>query len=416
MSRPRSRNTAIVAILAVALLVTGASAAGADTTSPGSYHAKADATALELQVFGQGITLGVTHAENDSDPKSAASGLGALVPAIGNQVERAATASADAPSDDQPQTCGPITLPAAFPLVDLATACSAASALVADGFPGSVGDASVATIDVNGNAVLGQVAGPLNQPIGDLLNGLEPVFDAVNEATGVDAQSLLNEIIAAITQDGDLIRITLGPSRSTSGADALTESATASAQGAVIEVLPRDLLELDPVLTIEVGASSNTITIDRNTGKATVDFLPSLVRLTIASDIATALELVDGANVIDVPVSVVPMCFLPAPLESCIKLAGGTTSTDDQGITHAQASGVSLHLLTGVQDGIRLDLAKTSVQGVGALDASREAPSDGPPLARTGGTFDTLLGGGLFAVAVGGMMLVRGSRRRYQIL
>ena len=398
------------------MLVTGASAASADTTSPGSYHAKADATALDLKVFGQGITLGVTHAENASDPKSAASGLGALVPAIGNEVEQTAAATADAPSDDHPEACGPITLPADFPVVDLATACSAATASVAGGFPASAGDASVATIDVNGNAVLGQVTGPLNQPIGDLLNGLQPVFDAVKAGSGVDAQSLLNQIIAAITKDGDLIRITLGPSKSTSGADALTETATASAQGAVIEVLPRELLQLDPVLTIEVGASSNTITIDRNTGKATVDFLPSLVRLTIAKDIATALGLADGANVVNVPVSLVPTCFLPAPLESCITVAGGTSSTDDQGVTHAEAAGVSLHLLTGVQDGILLDLAKTGVEGVGALETSRDAPPPETPLARTGGKANTVLAGGLFAVAVGGMVLVRRSRRRLDLV
>jgi hypothetical protein len=308
-------------------------------------------------------------------------------------------------------------LPADFPVVDLATACSAATAAVTDGFPASVGDASVASIDVNGNAVLGQVTSPLNQPIGDLLTGLQPVFDAVKDGSGVDTQTLLNEIIAAITQDGDLIRITLGPSKSTSDASALTETGTASAQGAIIEVLPRDALTLAPVLTIEVGAASNTITVDRTNGTATVDYLPSLVRITIAPDIAAALGLPDGGNVVDVPVSVVPTCFLPAPLESCITVAGGTTSTDDQGVTHAQAAGVSLHLLTGVQDGIWLDLAKTAVEGVGALETSREAPLPPPSdLARTGGTVDTLLAGSLFAVAVGGMVLVRRSRRRLDLV
>ena len=413
MSGPRSRNAAIVAIFAVALLVTGASAASADTTSPGSYHAKADATALDLKVFGQGVTFGVTHAENASDPKSGATGIGALIPAAGNQVEQTAAATPATPSDNHPEACGPITLPAGFPAVHLATACSDATASVTGGFPASTGNASVAKIDVNGNAVLGQVTGPLNQPIGDLLNGLKPVFDAVKDGSGVDTDSLLNEIISAITEDGDLIRITLGPSKSTSGADASIETAAASAQGAVIEVLPRDLLQLDPVLKIEVGAASNTITVDRNTGKATVAFLPSLVRVTIATDIAKALGLAEGANVVDVPVNVVPTCFLPAPLESCITVASGTTSTDDQGVTHAEAAGVSLHLLSGVQDGIRLDLAKTSVEGVGALDVARDIPAPPNDLARTGGTVDTLLGGSLFAVAVVGMVLVRSSRRRY---
>ena len=71
---------------------------------------------------------------------------------------------------------------------------------------------------------------------------------------------------------------------------------------------------------------------------------------------------------------------------------------------------MSLHLLTGVQDGIRLDLANTAVEGFANTDVARDAPTT-PDLARTGGTVDTMLGGSLFAVAVGGMVLVRRSRQ-----
>src|SRR5437868_4577738 len=221
MARARSRAAAAVVMFLAALLLV-APAASADTTTPTTYHAKADSTALQLLVFGQGLTLGVTHAENASDPASAALGLGALVPVIGNQVAQTAAATTDAPSEDHPQACGPVTLPADFPVLSLSTACSAAKAIIDGGFPNSVGDASVASIDVNANAVLGQVTGPLNQPIGDLLTGLQPVLDAVNQQSGVDAQSLLNQVIAAINEDGDLIKISLGPSQSTSGADAAT--------------------------------------------------------------------------------------------------------------------------------------------------------------------------------------------------
>jgi hypothetical protein len=270
-------------------------------------------------------------------------------------------------------------------------------------------------VDVNANDVLGDVTSAVNEPIGDLLTDLQPVFDGLNEATGIDAQTLLNRIIEAIT-GGDLVRVTLGPSHSEAGATAATEFAQASAQGAVIEVLPRDLLELDPVLTIEVGAASNTITIDRATGLATVAYSPSIVTATLASDIATALGLSDAQRTVSVAPDQSQCLGLPAPLDSCITVAGGSQSTDDQGVTHANAAGVSLHLLTGVQDGIRLALAATSVEGVGALETSREAPPEEPPLARTGGTANTVLGAGLFAVAVGGMMLVRSTRRRYEIL
>ncbi|MEY2453474.1 MAG: hypothetical protein QOD92_3048 [Acidimicrobiaceae bacterium] len=405
MSRPRSRIAATVATVVTTFLLVSPAVANADTTSPGSYHAKADATALALSVFGQGVTFGITHAENASDPKAAAAGIGALIPSLDNQQAKAASADANTASDDKPEECGPISLPPDVPVVDLVTACSSATALVANGFPGSVGNATVAAIHIDANDLLGNSLNDINSAITEqLLPSLKDVFAAVDQS-GITAEDLISELIDAIT-GGDLIRITLGPSHSTSGADAATETATAAAQGAVIEVLPREALELAPVLTIEVGAASNTISIDRNTGQATVAYLPSIVTATFAPDIATALNLATN------PISVAPgqsQCLgLPAPLDSCITVAGGTQSTDDQGVTHANASGVSLHLLTGVEDGIRLDLAATSVEGVGALEASREAPP--PDLARTGGTTDTLLGGALFAVAVGGMVVVRRSR------
>ncbi|MEY2434453.1 MAG: hypothetical protein QOC92_4178 [Acidimicrobiaceae bacterium] len=420
--RPRrgSRPAALATALVAAALLAAPVAAHADTTAPGSYHAKATATALDLKVFGQGITLGLTRAENASTPESAASGIGALVPSLGNQVEQQAAATADNPVDERAQTCGPITLPADFPAVSLATACSAANAVVKDGFPASIGDASVLTVDVNGNSVLGSASSAVNAPIGQLLDGLQPVFAGLDQASGIDANSLLNQIVEAITKDGDLVRVALGPSHSTSSANQTVETATAAAQGAIVELLPRDLLGLPPVATIEVGAAANTITIDRNTGEATVEYDPSIVTVTLADDIAAALP-----SQVPNPISVTPgqsFCLgLPAPLDSCITVAGGTQGKNADGLTFAEASAVSLRLLTGVQDGVQLDLAATRVEGVGTLDTSRAAPPappapDQPALARTGGTIDTLLAGSLFAAAIGGMAIARRARRRVEFL
>ena len=412
MNRSRSRfAAAVAALLATVLLV--APAARADTTLPGAYNAKADATALDLTVFGQGLSLGLTHADNASEPKAAATGIGALIPGLGNQTEESAEANLQQPLDQTTPGCGPVTLPPDFPVLDLSTACADAMAKVENQLPLSLANASVASIDVNGNEVLGQATTPVNQPIGELLTGLQPVFDAVNQ-TGIDANSLLNQIVAAITQDGNLVRISLGPSRSETSADSAIETAKATAQGATIQVLPRDTLGLAPVATIDVGASGNTINIDRAAGKATVSYDPALVRITLAPDIAAALPGVPN------PVEVTPgqsFCLgLPAPLDSCITVAGGSSSTDANGVTHAEASAVSLHLLTGVQDGIRLDLAKTSVEGVGALDTARveAAPPavEGPGLARTGGTSQLPLVAVLFGLGFAGVTLSRSARRR----
>ncbi len=406
---PRSRSIGLFALTFLLLTLFAAPAASADTTSPGTYSAKANAVALELNVFGHDITLGFTHADNASDPTANAQSVGALIPGIGNQSATTATATNDAPSSDQPLACGPITLPNDFPVVSLATACASATAAIANTFPSSTANASVANLDVDANQVLGQVSSQLNGPIGQLLNGLQPVFSALQQQ-GIDGQTLLNQIISAIT-GGDLIRVTLGPSQSTSSATDTLETATASAQGAVIDVLPRDELQLDPVIKIEVGAATNTISIDRNTAKATVNYAPSLVKVTLAQDIATALNLTDEQRVVQV-VPGVNQCFLPAPLTSCISIAAGTQSTDADGVTHASASGVSVQLLTGVQGGVTLNLAATNVQGVGALETSRDAPPETPALARTGGSDNSMLAATLFAVAMVGFTLSKLARRR----
>jgi len=417
MLRPRSR-AAVVATLAAAVLVAAPLTARADTTSAGAYTAKADATALDLTVFGQGLTLGLTHAENTSDPRAAATGIGALVPGIGNQTEQKVEATPQQPLDQLTESCGPVTLPPDFPVVDLSTACADATAAVNGVLPSSNANASVASIDINGNQVLGPAGSAVNQPIGDLVNGLKPVFQAVDQA-GIDANSLLDQVVQAITQDGNIVRISLGPSHTNSNATDALDTAAATAQGATIQLLPRDALGLAPVATIDVGASGNTINIDRAAGKATVDFDPALVRVTLAPDIAAALP-----SGLPNPIEVAPgqdFCLgLPAPLDSCITVAGGSTFTDANGVTHGDASAVSLHLLTGVQDGIRLDLAKTSVEGVGALDAARAevatpaapAPVEGPPLARTGGTAQLPLVAVLFGVGMAGVTLSRAAKRR----
>ena len=95
----------------------------------------------------------------------------------------------------------------------------------------------------------------------------------------------------------------------------------------------------------------------------------------------------------------------------------------ENGVTHGDASAVSLHLLTGVQDGIRLDLAKTSVQGVGALDTARvigevAAPPavEGPGLARTGGTSQLALVAAMLGAGFVGLTLSRSARRRGELL
>src|SRR3954454_16169515 len=425
MHRRGARRAGFAAVALTAVTLFAAPAAGAQAAATDTYTAKATGTALELDVFGQKITLGFSTADNASDPKSSGQGIGALLPGIGNVSDQTAAATIDTPNVAVPQACGPITLPPEFPVVDLATACSSASANVTNNLPSSDADAVVATVDVNANEILGQVSGQLNPAIGQLLDGLKPVFDALDQS-GIDSDTLLNDIISAITEDGDLVRVALGPSSASTAATTDAETATAQAQGAVIKVLPRDSVALaqadsqadsqaaapatlDPVLTITVGAATSTASVNRSTSAGTASNDPALVTVTIADDIADALNLPADQRTLSIVPGAPETCLLPDPLLSCISAASGTTTTD-KGVAHAEASAVSLRLLTGIQGGITLKLAATTADAASAFPDVARVAADAP-LARTGGTVDALLGGGLFAVAIGGMMLVRRSRR-----
>ena len=120
------------------------------------------------------------------------------------------------------------------------------------------------------------------------------------------------------------------------------------------------------------------------------------------------------------PVSIAPgqsQCIpLPDPLVSCITVAGGSQSKLDDGTTHAEAAGVSLQLLKGVQGGVNLSLANTVVEGLAVgVSAAPPPPPPGQDLARTGGSTDAALVGGLLALAVAGYLLTRSGRRSREL-
>jgi hypothetical protein len=415
MSAVLRRTLAVFVPFVLCVTFAGSSASAATIGDPGTYRAKADASALEINLLGNLVSLGKTHADNASDPIGAtASGIGALVLSA-TQGEQDSAATADGQDDTKAEVCGPVALPS--PL-NLDTACSDSSAKIA-GLPSSSAHAHVARLDVDLTDLLGQLpVSTITGNVNTLLNALNPIFTQLQNA-GIDAESLLSQLIDAIA-GGHLITVTVGPSSASTAATDGGEMATATAQGAVIDVLPR-VAPLQPVIKIEVGAASNTVTVDRATGQATVVFSPSIVTATIAPDIAAALPALPN------PISVTPgvsQCLgLPAPLDSCITVGGGTQSTLADGATHADAAGVSLQLLNGLPGGgVSISLAKTSVEALAVAPAApttTEAPTTAPPitdLARTGGESHLATVGLLVSVATGGYVLTSASRRRRRVL
>lgn len=347
-------------------------------------------------------------------PAASGRGVGLLLPGDTFVTEEKVD-QADGDGGGTTESCGPIALPPDFPVLELATACAKALASIAGSLPASSGDGEVASVVVNAEEVA-PVTDAVKEPVGQLIDGLKPVFDALAPAD-IDASTLIKDIVAAITDGGDLVRVSLGAAHAESGATAGDVSAFATAQGGVIELLRRDALELAPVITIEVGAASNSIVVNRETGEVTVSFDPAIVRVTLADDIAATLP-----DAVPNPVEIAPgvtQCFLPAPLESCITVAGGTQGTrpDEFDTPFAEAAGVSLHLLTGVEDGVRLDLAATSVEAFAQTEIPREDLVEGsPPLARTGGSTPLTLLAVLFGVAFVGRTLSRASRKSEQLI
>jgi hypothetical protein len=253
---------------------------------------------------------------------------------------------------------------------------------------------------------------PLQGTVDQVLGGLTPVFDGLGEL-GLDAESLVSELVAGITQGGNAVVVELGPSGATSGATDPSTTAAATAQGAVIRVIDRSVVQLPPVLTIEVGAATATASADRTTGDATTTVEPALVSVTVAPDVADSLGLPTD------PIVVAPgqdICIpLPDPLQSCITAAGGRTVDTEDGGKRAESEGVSVRLFTGLPEGgIVLNLAATSAEAAAAAPvvAPVEAPRESEALARTGAQVPLPLAVALGAAGIAGLALVGASRRR----
>lgn len=401
--------------IAIASL-TAIAAAGAVATSPAEaqatvpYRSSAESTALELSLLGQQLTVGLNEVAVDGTPLATAHALGALLPGLGLVGEE--TADIANPGDGQ-ATCGPLSLPAALSVLSLSIACGNANA-AAD--PKASSLAGVATLAVSATNLLNDTPLsqiPVQQTVDQLLGGLAPVFEVVNQL-GLDAESLVSELLAGITQGGNVLSVELGPATATAGAVDAATLAEGLAQGAVIKVIDRALLGLPPVLTIEVAASGARAEANRATGAVVPVVDPSLVRITVAPDIAALLGLPGELEVAPGQELCLP---LPAPLESCITVAAGRVLDTADGGKRAESEGVGLRLLTGLPDGgIVLNLAAAAAEAAAVAPVvpspAVETPREAPALARTGGDVPMALAIALGGAGLAGLAALAATRRR----
>lgn len=391
-------------LLAASLLISTAVAGPSSAQTPERFVANAAGRALALRVLGNDLTFGVSTAAVEP-LKAVATGQGQVLTPT-DALTSSVTAEG---SDAKAQKCGPISLPAEIAgVVNLSAACSGATlAEISNSLPRASGEGSVATLGLSANTILSQL------PVGEVLDEtLSPLLEQVDEATGLNAGTTVNDLVQNILTTKTL-DVALGKATSdvTTTADSVTSKATAS--GATIKLLPTpefvnslgDVVT-DPLATITVSSSSATATYNRSTGVATPSFDAALVTVKFNSAL--------GLPTLSLKPGVTRTILEGTPLESTIVVADGSTSKTADGGVGAIADGVSLQLLKGVNGGLGLQLAHSEVNVAGKVATKVVEPPKPAPvvkaadtLPRTGGLpWMPMAGAGALGLAV----LVRRTR------
>jgi hypothetical protein len=415
MSKRRLAALALSVTVAGAVTVLPAGAQEEEVKTPETFSGESTATALNLSVFGNPVTLGFTKVAGDSTVKAVAEGAGQLLDGNGLKAE----AGSAGQKEDPAETCGPLTLPPEFPVLDLETVCANVVAETPDGLPHALSEASIANIGVSAEDILSQL------PIKEIQEGGEqvttPLFDGLKEVftqlEGTPVENLpatLEELLDQLLETPDIVTVEVGPSTSEVTTTAGNIVSTATAKGAVVKVLPT-VVDGRPLLTIEVGVASTTATRDRAKNENKAEYAPALVTATLDEELASTLGIPEGQNTVAVEPGQ-SQC-LPGldgtPLASCIAIAAGSVTEGDDGSVRAVADAVSLHLLKGIpaegeDGGIKLELAhaESAIAGAPQVTVKAAPPAVPQELPRTGGpALLPWLGAALVALAVAGLRL-----------
>jgi hypothetical protein len=377
-------------VIALTGLVAGAFGTGhASADTPETYVGSASGTALELSVLGQGLTLGHATATADSGSKASAQGAGVLKPAVEPSQSKADASGGTVAS--QPDRCATPPLPAQLAAVlNVGLACSSASADTQNNTPKASASGTVAKIDVGANTVLTQL--PITQPIEEALEGiLGQLPDQLDPVTNTVGQVL----------DGVLHTQTLAVKVGASTADVTTTAgavtATSTAAGGQIDILPQGGLNGKPLASIVVGSAKATATYDRAAGKATPSVDPAIVRVVINTPLLQQeIPVAPGQDI---------TILAGTPLESRIVAGSGKATTNPDGSVTAVADAVRLELLKGLNGGVVLGIGHAEAGAAGApatQEPTRVLAETPRELPRTGGPIPALpvAGAGIFAFAI----------------
>jgi hypothetical protein len=402
--------------------------AAAQTTPPTvetraeSYIATAAARGLNLTLFGNPVTIGQSSAMVNSTPSASASGAGLSL--VSGTVSTSAVDGADK-SAAPPKACVlnlPVTLPGLPNLLTLDVACGQSKVDTTGGVPSAFGAGSVANADVGGlsliqpitdllQSLLNAILPVVDQTVGTVVNAIGPTLGGIlgplagnlglgSTSTVAPVSTLVNSLLDGIKKATSLVGIKLGDSSSQAVTTAGAVTATATAAGAQIDLLPGLALGGAPLLSIIVGQAKSVSTFDRSTAKSTPTFDAAVARVHLGLPLL-------GAAGLDIPIQLnTPLTLLAGtPLETTISLGAGRTVTDPAtGSVASYADGVSIQLLKGLNGGIGLELAhaETGAGGHTRLVAEQQVVQPVPSLAKTGNdAWLPMAGAGLLLAALG---------------
>ena len=389
--------TALVAAATGLVLVPGA---GAQDPGP-TYDGSSSGEALNLSLFGQGLTVGSTLAEL-TPATGTARGSGVATPVF----EAGATSASETEPGSADEACeAPLDQ---IPGISIALACSSSQVAMGETSTAAA-TGRVGTIALNPVAPilatpLSEVVAPVEDGVGQLLTGLEAVLGPIDGASNLGLGDTLGELFDRLFAGADLVTVTLGGTASTTTANATNVTTSCVAEGARVDVL--SVLDGPPLISVVVGRAGSQVDVDRASGTGTPTVTPALVTVESATLGVTPIEVPIGQTV-EIP--------LPEPLgPSFIRVADGTTGTNEDGSTFATANALSLDLLNGeaLMGGIELELAGcTSVAGAEvAAEPVTEAPPVPAQLPTTGSDDNgTLALAGLAGLAGLGLALLRRS-------
>lgn len=444
------RTTAVMAIAAMAALA--APSAGAQAPELGSYGAGGSATALVLTLLGQELAVSDTTAAVNSKPEAAADGAALILagsPVPGAAPSKApggeATNEACAIDVDLGEQSG-----GALSALDLGVACVNTSAAVDAGAPKAQSTTGEVVINITSPAgtALQPILDPLfdgvEQVTGPLLDALEPVLGGIEEPTGIQARTIVDDLIANLQdQTFVLAQIVVAPTVSQASATAADGViGRAGANGVTINLLPgiaQTLADLGldvapvetPILSVKLGQAIAEVVRDPVTGKADTSGSAAQLLSIDANDQLGILQDITGQVTEGINGLAVEQlgCTGDNPLADvlCVDLGAVRELSEaeltargldfGEGTVGIGASAANIQILPvaaealgGSVIGLRLAAADAAAGSAAPLPAQQDEPPTAAPLPRTGaeGLLPAALA--LFAAAAGGLFLVRRSQ------